>query len=135
MHNDREIILAQWQTCVEMANSVSQRRDTMNNIFITLNLALVATLQYDFVKKSLPIMIVGILFCLIWCLLIHNYKYLNSKKFEVINEMENKLPINPFSEEWKKLKSSKWYIDTSRYEYLLPTIFILSHIYSITLLV
>lgn len=107
----------------------------MNNIFITLNLALVATLQYDFVKKSLPIMIVGILFCLIWCLLIHNYKYLNSKKFEVINEMENKLPINPFSEEWKKLKSSKWYIDTSRYEYLLPTIFILSHIYSITLLV
>ena len=41
MHNDREIILAQWQTCVEMANSVSQRGDTMNNIFIKLNLALV----------------------------------------------------------------------------------------------
>lgn len=25
--NKSEIILAQWQTCVEMANSVSQRRD------------------------------------------------------------------------------------------------------------
>lgn len=27
---DEAVILAQWQTCVEMANSVSQRRDTMN---------------------------------------------------------------------------------------------------------
>lgn len=26
-----ELILSQWQTCVEMANSVSQRRDSMNN--------------------------------------------------------------------------------------------------------
>ena len=32
-----EIILAQWQTCVEMANSVSQRRDTMNNILCLEN--------------------------------------------------------------------------------------------------
>ena len=32
-----EIILAQWQTCVEMANSVSQRRDAMNNILLQLS--------------------------------------------------------------------------------------------------
>lgn len=31
-----ELILAQWQTCVEMANTVSQRRDAMNNIFNNL---------------------------------------------------------------------------------------------------
>jgi len=31
-----ELLLAQWQTCVEMANSISQRRDTMNNIFYNL---------------------------------------------------------------------------------------------------
>lgn len=30
-------VLAIWQTCVEMANGVSQRRDTMNNLFVTLN--------------------------------------------------------------------------------------------------
>ena len=44
--NKSELILAQWQTCVEMANSVSQRRDSMNNIFITLNLAILATIFY-----------------------------------------------------------------------------------------
>ena len=39
--NDMEtsMIIGQWQTCVEMANSVSQRRDIMNNTFITVNLA------------------------------------------------------------------------------------------------
>lgn len=129
--NDRDIILAQWQTCVEMANSISQRRDTMNNIFVTLNLAVVATIQYDVVKKSLPIMIIGILFCLIWGFLIHHYKFLNSKKFEVINEMEKELPSKPFSDEWTKLKKSRWYIDTSCYEYLLPTIFIIAHVCNI----
>lgn len=28
-----EIKLAQWQTCVEMANAVSARRDNLNNLF------------------------------------------------------------------------------------------------------
>jgi hypothetical protein len=35
-----EVLLAQWQTCVEMANAVSERRDNMNNLFVTVNLAL-----------------------------------------------------------------------------------------------
>ena len=30
-----ETLLTQWQTCVEMANAVSQRRDAMNNLFGT----------------------------------------------------------------------------------------------------
>ena len=33
---NQEALLAQWQTCVEMANAVSERRDTMNNLFVTL---------------------------------------------------------------------------------------------------
>ncbi|MDO4650165.1 MAG: hypothetical protein Q4B26_16110 [Eubacteriales bacterium] len=40
-----EMILVQWQTCVDMANSISQRRDSMNNIFITLNLAIIAAVS------------------------------------------------------------------------------------------
>lgn len=29
-----ETLLTQWQTCVEMANAVSQRRDAMNNLLL-----------------------------------------------------------------------------------------------------
>ena len=43
---DKEVLLSQWQTCVEMANSVSQRRDSMNNLFVTLNIALLAAKSF-----------------------------------------------------------------------------------------
>lgn len=83
-----EIVLAQWQTCVEMANSVSQRRDTMNNIFVTLNLAIVAAISINWDMKSLFILVAGIVVCVIWLLFIRNYKLLNTEKFNAINEIE-----------------------------------------------
>lgn len=111
-----EIVLAQWQTCVEMANSVSQRRDTMNNIFVTLNLAIVAAISINWDMKSLFILVAGIVVCVIWLLFIRNYKLLNTEKFNVINEIEKKLPVKPFNDEWKKLERNKQYKDSTRLE-------------------
>lgn len=99
--NRTEIILAQWQTCVEMANSVSQRRDAMNNIFITLNLAIIAAVSITWNIKSLFILVAGIVVCAIWLLFIRNYKLLNTEKFNVINTIEKKLPVKPFNDEWE----------------------------------
>ena len=106
-----EIVLAQWQTCVEMANSVSQRRDTMNSIFVTLNLAIVAAISINWDVKSLFILVAGILFSVIWLLFIRNYKLLNTEKFNVINDIEKKLPVKPFNDEWKRLEKNKKYQD------------------------
>ena len=82
---DKELLLNQWQTCVDMANSVSQRRDNMNNIFITLNLAIMAAVSITWDIKSLFILIAGITICILWMLNIRNYKLLNTAKFNVIN--------------------------------------------------
>lgn len=106
-----EIVLAQWQTCVEMANSVSQRRDTMNSIFVTLNLAIVAAISINWDVKSLVILVAGIVFSVIWLLFIRNYKLLNTEKFNVINDIEKKLPVKPFNDEWKRLEKNKKYQD------------------------
>lgn len=106
-----EIVLAQWQTCVEMANSVSQRRDTMNNIFVTLNLATVAAISINWDVKSLFILVAGIVVSVIWLLFIRNYKLLNTEKFNVINDIEKKLPVKPFNDEWKRLEKNKKYQD------------------------
>lgn len=83
-----ELILVQWQTCVEMANLVSQRRDTMNNIFVTLNLAIIAAVSINWDVKSLFILVAGIVVSVIWLLFIRNYKLLNTEKFNVINDIE-----------------------------------------------
>lgn len=106
-----EIVLAQWQTCVEMANSVSQRRDTMNSIFVTLNLAIVAAISINWDVKSLFILVAGIVFSVIWLLFIRNYKLLNTEKFNVINDIEKKLPVKPFNDEWKRLEKNRKYQD------------------------
>lgn len=122
--NKSEIILAQWQTCVEMANSVSQRRDSMNNIFITLNLAIIATISISWNIKSIFLLLSGIAFCGVWISFINNYKLLNREKFEVIDSLESQLPAHPFREEWEKLQKVKKYKDGTFLEKVLPITFI-----------
>lgn len=126
-----EVILAQWQTCVEMANSASQRRDTMNNIFVTLNLAIVAAVSITWDIKSLFILAAGIVVCIIWLLFIRNYKLLNTEKFNVINKIENKLPVMPFNDEWENLKSNKKYKDNTKLEKTLPIMFTILYLIAI----
>ena len=125
---DKELLLNQWQTCVDMANSVSQRRDNMNNIFITLNLAIMAAVSITWDIKSLFILIAGITICILWMLNIRNYKLLNTAKFNVINSIEEKLPSAPFKDEWQCLKNSKKYMDSTTLERILPITFIILYI-------
>lgn len=120
-----ELLLAQWQTCVEMANSISQRRDTMNNTFITLNLAIIAAVSIVWDIKSMLILLAGIVVCFLWIRFIRNYKQLNSVKFEIINKIEESLPCQAFNEEWEKLKICKEYMDGTKLETTLPTTFII----------
>lgn len=125
---DKELLLNQWQTCVDMASSVSQRRDNMNNIFITLNLAIMAAVSITWDIKSLFILIAGIAICILWILNIRNYKLLNTAKFNVINSIEEKLPSAPFKDEWQFLKNSKKYMDSTTLERILPITFIILYI-------
>ncbi len=126
-----EIILCQWQTCVEMANSISIRRDTMNNIFVTLNLAIITAVSITWDVKSLFILAAGIVVSVIWLLFIENFKMLNKEKFNVINDIEKLLPVKPFNDEWNKLKSNKKYKDSTKLEKTLPIMFILLYIIAI----
>ena len=135
--NEKEMILSQWQTCVEMANSVSQRRDLTNNIFITINLALIAAVSSKFDFKSIFVLTAGIALCILWKVFINNYKYLNKVKFEVIQELEMNLPVKPYTEEWgklNKLKESKEYRDGTKLESILPILFVIIYAIAIVLI-
>lgn len=129
-----DILLAQWQTCVEMANSVSQRRDAMNNIFITLNLAIIATVSFVRNVKTVFLLVAGVVLCVIWLLFIRNFKLLNEAKFQVINDIEEKLPMSPFASEWHKLEVNKNYSDGTKLERALPITFTILYISAIVVL-
>lgn len=125
------ILLTQWQICVEMANAISQRRDTMNNIFMTVNLAIMAALSIVWDIKSILLLTSGMVVCILWLFFIRNYKQLNSAKFEIINKIENDLSFQPFKEEWVILKTNKSYINGTTLEKSLPTMFIVLYIVAI----
>lgn len=129
--DDTEILLGEWQTCVEMANSISQRRDSMNNLFITLNLAITTAVSITWDIKSLFILIAGISTCVLWMKTIRNYKLLNTAKFKIIVSIEEKLPKSPFNDEWELLKKIKNYTDSTKLERILPITFILLYITAI----
>lgn len=129
-----KLILAQWQTCVEMANTVSQRRDAMNNIFITLNLAIITAVSVTWELKSLLVLTAGIVTCVLWHFFIRNYKALNTEKFNVINALEEKLPVKPFQDEWDKLKRNERYMDGTKLEMVLPIAFSIIYIVAIILI-
>lgn len=60
-----EIKLVQWQTCVEMANAVSTRRDNLNNLFVTVNLALAAAISLVWDVKTIVLLAAGVIECII----------------------------------------------------------------------
>ena len=136
--NESEAILAQWQTCVEMANSISQRRDTMNNWFITLNAAIASFVPSDLSSKSFSSLIVGICLCYLWNRIIENYKVLNESKFFIINELEKKLPVRPFTQEWdiiQEKKKRRMYKDSTTFEKWLPIVFGIIYIVNFSVIV
>lgn len=98
------VVLEQWKTCVEMANSNTEKRTNSNNIFITINTALIAIAPFSLDYKSIILAIVGIVICMVWLCSIDNYKKLSSVKYYIVNEIESQLPLAPFSYEWKKAK-------------------------------
>lgn len=133
--DNTEIILSQWQTCVEMANSISQRRDTMNSIFLTLNSALLTAISAIWKIQSIVFILIGILSCWIWKRTISNFRILNTEKFNIINAIEQKLPEQPFNNEWANLIANKRYKDSTKIERIIPYLFMFLYISLFAILV
>ncbi|MCD8194693.1 MAG: hypothetical protein LUD22_00055 [Coprobacillus sp.] len=128
--DEQKIILEQWKTCVEMADSISRRRNVMNGLFVTLNLALVTTISVLFdLYKVVFIVAIGLILCILWLFFIINYHNMNKAKFEVINEMEEKLPVQAFQKEWKIANEKPHkYREQTKLELSLPSIFMVLYV-------
>lgn len=63
---DREFdsLLRQWQVCVESADSVSRRRDTINGFFATLSVAMVTSATALWGNRAIPLLLVGCTVCI-----------------------------------------------------------------------
>ena len=115
-------LLEQYKLYVEMADHVSSRRALANTFFLTSNtaiLSLLAFLGQLFLQRSISGLISGLVilsgaiwFCVSWVSILNSYDQLNTAKYNVIHDMEGRLPARPYIEEWEKLGSGK---DPSKY--------------------
>lgn len=138
-----DILLEQYKLYINSVEKNSDRRISVNKLYLTINIWLLsflwAVIQY-WDNKLLPISlliisIVWIISSIIFWYLINSYKQLNSWKFKVIHEIEKKLPLNLYSYEWDILWKweNKWlYYPFSHIEKSMPIIF--GVIYSIIFL-
>lgn len=126
------VVLEQWKTCIAEANGISEKRNNANNIFITLNTALFAVITFSLDYRSILLSAIGIAICILWIYTINSYKKLNSVKYEIINEIELKLPLAPFTSEWDRLNNKYDYVRLTKIEKFIPWMFII--LYSISIL-
>ncbi len=124
-------LMEQWKTANEMAANISAQRNNMNNFYMSLisvliggvlfsdkflansdqivNVSRRAMIENNIFKTLLfiGIGVVGYFVCRSWIKQIGKYARLNKVKYDVINKMEEHLPANVLSAEYKLLKKEK----------------------------
>lgn len=121
----------------QLADRVSQRRETANQRYAGLLTALTAFVgalfKFGNWDESMDIVLsviggLGVLLSISWCIVINSYRQLNSGKFKALQDLEKELPYPFFKREWDLLHKGE---DRRRYwkltvvENFLPLIFFL----------
>lgn len=123
-------LLDQYKLYVEMADRISQRRTSANSYFLSVNSAILAFAGYLTSKGSTDYLwlmaVAGILLCVLWHNIITAYRNLNTAKWEVVQPIEERLPISPYAAEWEAVergRNPKLYRPLSHIERFVPWIF------------
>lgn len=128
-------LLDQYKLYVEMADRISQRRTNANTYFLSVNSAILAFVGY-LTSSSIPeyiwlIALAGCMLTLFWYNIIISYRNLNSAKWQVVQDIEKRLPISPYDAEWDAVQrghNPKLYRPISHIESWVPAVFLILHL-------
>ena len=135
-------LLPFYELTVEMADRVSARRGLANSFFLSVNTVVVAVLASSGAPWTLAV--AGVLVCTVWWSLLKSYRELNAAKFEVILELEERLPVRVFTDEWQRLqrgasgRGRRWhrfagYRELGSVETVVPLVFALIYLVGLVL--
>jgi hypothetical protein len=133
-NKEQNLLLEQYKLYVGTAERNSDRRHLSNNFFLTFNSLILTGAGYltttDKDSWLILLSILGIIIAFLWLTTINSYRQLNTGKFKVIHEIEEKLPYPLFKKEWEYLgqvKNSKKYKKLTVVETGIPCVFIIMY--------
>ena len=127
-------VLEQYKLYVEMADRISQRRGLTNTFFLTLNTAIFTVVGVFWKDRPsadvwwlvFPLLVV-LGECFAWFYLVRSYDLLNSAKYKVVGELEERLPASPYwrAEWWALGEGKDWtkYWPLTHIERWIPILF------------
>lgn len=133
-------VLEIYKLYVGMADKISERRQSGNSFFLTLNSAIVALVGYvnlsgdaaqNAASFSWLIPVAGMVLCYLWYRLVRSYKDINSGKFKVVHAIEKLLPLRPYDAEWTALgrgENPRLYLPFTNTEMFVPWVFFAIHL-------
>ena len=139
--NYRSHILEIYKQYVQLTDKISERRQSANSFFLTLNSAIVALVGYVNVSSGSTqtaasffwlVAISGMLLSFLWYRLVRSYKDINGGKFKVVHAIEKLLPLRPYDAEWTALgkgKDPSLYLPFTHIEIYVPWIFFIIHLF------
>jgi hypothetical protein len=132
-------VLEQYKLYVELADRLTERRQSANSFFLTLNAFMFSAIGFT-LGRTLAVqewlafyaLVLALTQCLLWYRIINSYRRLSEAKFSVIAEFETILPAAPWTRaEWAALgegKSPRKYRLLTSVERLLPIVFALAYL-------
>ncbi len=129
-------LLEQYKLYVAMADKISDRRQSANSYFLTVNSALLAFVGYVTTKDASDylwlLVIAGGALSYLWYRIVRSYRDLNTAKFLVVHAIEMRLPLRPYDAEWEAMgggKNSKLYKPVTHVELGVPWVFVVLHVF------
>lgn len=133
---DYDVLIEQYKIFLQTSENLVERRQGVNNFYISVNSALVAAFsiisalgQNLLVKCFIGFVFscIGIILCLSWIRIINSYGLLNASKMKIISLLEKRLPASLYDAEWRAQSdklNSRPYISFTECETQIPKIFI-----------
>jgi len=128
-------VLEIYKMLVEMADRVSERRQSANAFYLSVNTAIIGGAAYLSQSAfghlgTFAVSAAGIAICFLWVRSVVSYKSLNAAKFQVITALEDRLPVSPYKDEWAILDvdgDGKRHKPFHKTEVLVPIVFMFVH--------
>jgi len=137
----RDHLLEQYKIYVDSLKHTGDLRHKLNSYFLTLNTLLLTAIgaslyrEAIFIKGNAGVAIpfVGVIICVIWWAITFSYKQRSIVKLNIIQCIENNLPLAPYKIEWDILRNKQK--ETGKYFFkmslLIPWVFVLLYVFLI----